>query len=117
MQRRGPSDASVLERLHAVIEERRSASPETSYVAKLLAAGAEAIAEKVREESEELIEAAASRDPEHTAQEAADLVFHAFVLLAEAGVEPSAVYAELEARFGTSGLVEKASRGRGPGES
>ena len=70
-----------------------------------------AIAAKVQEESEELIEAAASGDRKATAHEAADLFFHAMVLLEHAGVGPEQVFAELEGRFGTSGLVEKASRG------
>ena len=53
---------------------------------------------------------AAGADPTHTAEELADLIFHSWVLIAQAGVEPAAVYAVLEARFGVGGLVEKAGR-------
>ena len=101
----------ILDRLAAVIETRRGSRPEDSYVAQLLAGGHGAIAAKVREESEELIEAAAEDDPGHTAHEAADLLFHMLVLLADAGVSPGAVVEELERRFGTGGLVEKRARG------
>ncbi len=103
----------ILDRLYDVIRERANASPDESYVAKLLAGGVAAIAAKLREESEELIEAAGESDKAHTAQEAGDLLFHTWVLLAAVGVEPAAVFAELERRFGTSGLAEKAARGAG----
>jgi phosphoribosyl-ATP pyrophosphohydrolase len=110
--------ADILERLGAVIEQRRRERPDDSYVVRLLDGGHEAVAAKLREESEELIEAAASGDADHTAHEAADLLFHTLVLLAQAGVETAAVYAELERRFGTGGLEEKASRVEtGEGES
>ena len=105
--------AEILDRLAAVIAERRSEPREGSYTCALLEGGHGAIAAKVREECEELIEAAAGDDAAHTAHEAADLLYHAWVLLALAGVEPAAVWAELERRFGTGGLEEKASRGAG----
>jgi phosphoribosyl-ATP pyrophosphohydrolase len=106
--------SEILERLDAVIAERRGARPAGSYVVRLLDGGHDAIAAKVREESEELIEATGSRplDADHAAHEAADLLFHVLVLLAEAGVGTEAVFAELTRRFGTGGLDEKASRGR-----
>ena len=106
----------ILERLAAVIEQRQRERPEDSYVARLLAGGHAAISSKVREESEEFIEAAAADDPDHTAHEAADLLFHTLVLLAHAGVAPGAVYQELERRFGTGGLEEKRERSLGEGE-
>lgn len=102
--------SEILERLAEVIFQRHRERPEGSYVTTLLEGGSATIAAKVREESEELIEAAAADDRDHTAAEAADLLFHVFVLLAEAGVEPAAVYAELDRRFGTGGHVEKAAR-------
>jgi phosphoribosyl-ATP pyrophosphohydrolase len=108
--------SEILDRLAEVIEERRRERPEGSYVTTLLDGGLPAIAAKVREESEELIEAAAENDADHTAHEAADLLFHVFVMLAEAGVEPSAVYAELDRRFGTGGLVEKRLRNQSSNE-
>ena len=104
-------DARVLDRLAETIDARASAAdPESSYVARLLAGGLDAIAAKVREEAEELIEASAAGDPQHVAHEAADLLFHAFVLLRHADVAPERVYAELARRAGVSGLVEKAQR-------
>ncbi len=104
-------DPAVLLRLAQVIDDRMRERPEGSYVVRLLDGGLEAIADKVREESQELIEAAAADDGDHTAHEAADLLFHVWVLLGRAGVAPERVFAQLESRFGTGGLVEKASRG------
>jgi len=104
--------SDVLDRVYAVIRKRARARPEGSYVVKLLDGGLAAIGAKVREESAELLEAAAERDPAHVAHEAADLLFHVWVLLGAVDVEPARVYAELEKRFGVGGLTEKASRGR-----
>ncbi len=102
----------VFERLEQVIRERRRTRPERSYVVRLLDGGAAAIGAKVTEEAAELVEAAASGDAAAVAHEAADLFFHAMVLLASSGVDLSAVRGELERRSGTSGLDEKESRGR-----
>jgi phosphoribosyl-ATP pyrophosphohydrolase len=102
--------SEVLDRLFEVIEARRSARPQGSYVVSLLDGGHAAISAKVREEAEELIEAAAADDRAHTAEEAADLLFHCWVMLADADVQPEAVYRVLEARFGIGGLEEKAGR-------
>ena len=107
--------SEILDQLAAVIGRRHREMPDGSYTSALFRKGHAAIAAKLREESDELIEAAAADDRAHTAHEAADLFFHALVLLELAGVEPASVYAELERRFGTSGLEEKASRA--PGES
>ncbi len=104
------ADPGILLRLAQVIEERVRERPADSYVVRLLDGGLEAIAAKIREESQELIDAAAGDDAEHTAHEAADLLFHVWVLLGRAGVAPERVFAELESRFGTSGLAEKAGR-------
>ncbi len=104
--------AEVLDRLFAVIEERRHQRPEGSYVAELLDGGLDAVAAKLREESEEVIEAAASGDTSQIAHELADLLFHAWVLMAAVDVSPERVYALLEQRFGTGGVVEKAARAR-----
>ena len=105
---------SVFGRLMAVIEDRRQTRPQGSYTTRLLEGGLETIGGKVREEAAELIEAAAEsgRDANaHVVHEAADLVYHLFVLLAYKGVPLADVEAELQGRFGTSGLDEKASRG------
>lgn len=102
----------VLDRLFELIEERRRLRPEKSYVTSLFDGGHEAIAAKVREEAAELIEAAAGDDRKHTIHEAADLLFHTCVMLANADIRLEEVMAELEARFGVSGLEEKAARVR-----
>ena len=105
------NQAEILDRLYAVIRQRSEQRPDNSYVVSLLDAGLPRIAEKLREETDELIEAAGEGDAAHTAHEAADLIFHAWVLLASVGVEPESVYRVLGERFGIGGLEEKAARG------
>ena len=111
MAPRSDVSSQVLDRLFEVIERRRVERPTGSYVVTLLDAGLPAIAAKLREESEEVIRAAFDEDAHAVAHEAADVVFHLFVLLAARGIQPGAVYAELARRFGIGGLVEKAARG------
>jgi phosphoribosyl-ATP pyrophosphohydrolase len=106
------SRAEILDRLQEVIAERKRGRPEGSYVVSLLDSGLPAIVGKIREEAEELIEAAGEGDPAHTAHEAADLLFHVWVLLAEVDLPAEQVYEELARRFGIGGLEEKASRDR-----
>jgi phosphoribosyl-ATP pyrophosphohydrolase len=105
-------EEDVLPRLIEIIEERKRLRPEGSYVVSLLDGGLPAIAAKVREEAEELIEAAGRDDDAHTAHEAADLLFHLCVLLAHTGVALDDVLAVLDSRFGTGGFEEKAARGK-----
>ena len=100
----------VLAALAAEIETRKSASPETSYTAKLLSQGVENCAKKFGEEAVELALAAVLRDKAHTTAEAADVVYHLLVLLAASGVSLPDVMAELARRQGVSGIAEKASR-------
>lgn len=100
----------TLQRLETIIAERRSASADSSYVASLFAKGREKIAQKVGEEATETVIAALSGDPEKLTSEAADLLFHLVVLLAEGGVTVDQVLAELDRRDGVSGLAEKAAR-------
>jgi phosphoribosyl-ATP pyrophosphohydrolase len=104
-------DARVLDQLFAVIEGRRGSSTDASYTAKLLAAGAPKIARKVGEEAVEVLVAALG-ERARLAAESADLLYHLLVLWADAGIRPEEVWAELAGRRGTSGLAEKASRGR-----
>jgi phosphoribosyl-ATP pyrophosphohydrolase len=103
-----PSD--VLARLEDTIRQRLRASPDESYVAKLHARGLPVIARKLGEEAVEAVTAALSGSREELTGEAADLLFHLLVLLAEKGVPLADVLAELERREGTSGLAEKAAR-------
>jgi phosphoribosyl-ATP pyrophosphohydrolase len=100
----------TLEKLEASIMARKSVSPEASYTAKLLSQGTEKCAKKFGEEAFELALAAVLKDKAHTANEAADVLYHLLVLLQSADVPLADVMAVLEKREGTSGLVEKASR-------
>jgi len=97
--------------LFATIQERRAAAdPETSYVARLFSKGRDHILKKVAEESSEVLMASMDGDPAAVTRETADLLFHLLVAMAEAGVDPADVAAELRARRGVSGLEEKAAR-------
>ena len=102
----------TLSRLETVIEKRRAASADTSYVAALTAKGLPKIAEKVGEEATETIIAALIGSDAELTGEAADLLFHLLVLLGAKDISLSAVLAELDRREGTSGLEEKAARGQ-----
>lgn len=96
--------------LFDVIEERKKASPETSYVAKLMRRGAEKINSKIIEEADEVCEAALGNDREHLVYEICDLLFHTFVLASYKEINIEDIKKEFERRFGTSGLAEKAGR-------
>jgi phosphoribosyl-ATP pyrophosphohydrolase len=114
MTRRNDSGAgdpgSILERLAAVLESRKGADPERSYVAKLLAKGPDAILKKIGEEATETILAAKGGTPDRIVAETADLWFHCLVMLAHYGLSPNQVLDELARREGLSGLDEKAAR-------
>ena len=100
----------TLTRLETTIAQRRSASPDESYVAQLHARGLPVIARKLGEEGVETVIAALSGSREELVGEAADVLFHLMVLLGAKDVPLSDVLAELDRREGTSGLDEKASR-------
>jgi phosphoribosyl-ATP pyrophosphohydrolase len=102
--------SDVLTRLAEVLEARKTADPESSYVAKLYAKGLDAILKKVGEEATETVMAAKDGAPERLLAEVADLWFHTLILLAQQGHHPDQVLAELEQRFGLSGIEEKARR-------
>lgn len=96
--------------LEATIRTRLTADPGSSYVASLAAKGRAKIAQKVGEEAVETVIAALSGDRAALTGEAADLIFHLVVLLADGGVTLDDVRTELARREGVSGLVEKAGR-------
>ena len=100
----------TLSRLAATVAARRSADPDSSWVAKLNARGVPVIARKLGEEAIETVVAALSGSREELVGEAADTLFHLLVLLDAKGVAWDEVLAELERREGTSGIAEKASR-------
>lgn len=107
----------TLGRVAAVIESRKpenGGNPDTSYVARLMAKGDDAILKKIGEEATELVMAA--KDARHGAAsdkvlyECADLWFHSMVLLAQFNLTPQQVVDELARREGLSGIDEKAAR-------
>lgn len=101
----------TLARLAQTIADRRAVGDaEGSYVANLAARGLPTIARKVGEEAVETVVAALDGSDEDLIGEAADLLFHLMVLLAQRKVPLTAVLAELDRREGTSGIAEKASR-------
>jgi phosphoribosyl-ATP pyrophosphohydrolase len=113
-------DTHILDKLYAVLQERKGSDPESSYVASLYSKGSVKISEKIREEAEETIveglrleksadDAAIRKALTH---ESADLIFHWMVLLAHHDINPEEVFAVLEERFGISGHEEFASRSR-----
>jgi len=103
--------SDILNQLAEVLESRKGASPDSSYVAKLYDKGLDAILKKIGEEATETVMAAKDGNREQIVYETADLWFHTMVLLAQQGLGPDDVINELGRRFGVSGLEEKASRG------
>jgi len=104
---------NILIRLMDVIETRKRAPVSESYTRTLLDGGVDLLGTKLCEEAGELIEAVRLKGAERrnaVVHEAADLVYHLLVTLSYCGVAMADVEAELEHRFGTSGLVEKARR-------
>lgn len=106
-------DQTILHRLTETIRSRQGTDPESSYVARLLASGEDAILRKVAEESTETLLAAKSGDALHLVRETADLWFHCLVMLVHHGLGADDVLAELRRREGISGVDEKASRAAG----
>ncbi len=104
--------SDILAELATTLEARKGAPPDHSYVPSLYAKGLETILKKVGEEAAETIIAAKGDDDQAVVYEVADLWFHTLVLLAERGLHPHQVLAELERRMGVSGHEEKAKRGR-----
>lgn len=108
------ADSDVLKALDAVLQARKEATGDNSYVASLYEKGLNKILEKVGEEASEVIIAAKDCDGEQGQDallgEIADLWFHSMVLLAQQGLSSAQVLAILQKRFGLSGHVEKASR-------
>ena len=102
--------SDTLNKLAEVLEQRKQADPDSSYVAKLYDKGLDAILKKIGEEATETVMAAKDGDREKIVRETADLWFHCMVLLVHQGLHPRDVSRELERRFGLSGLEEKAGR-------
>lgn len=107
----------VLTALADVISARRSESPDTSYVAKLLAKAPDGVLKKIGEEATELVMAGKDGQPDRIVSEMADLWFHCLVMLEQHHLRPEAVFGELARRQGLSGLTEKAMRAQMSGPS
>jgi phosphoribosyl-ATP pyrophosphohydrolase len=104
--------SDILAELARVLEERKTANPEDSYVAKLYDKGLDAILKKIGEEATETVMAAKEGNKDQIIYETADLWFHTLVLLAQQGLKPDDVLNELGRRFGVSGIEEKANRSK-----
>ena len=104
--------SDTLQQLAQILEQRKQEPADKSYVASLYAKGLNHILKKVGEEAAETIIAAKEGDREQIVYETADLWFHSMVMLADQGLGPDDVLAELQRRFGLSGLEEKAQRNK-----
>lgn len=104
--------SDILKQLDSILEQRKTENPHDSYVASLYAKGIDAILKKIGEEATETIIAAKEGDKSKIIYETADLWFHTLVMLKQQDLDSGDVLQELQRRFGTSGLTEKASRGK-----
>ena len=104
------NDKNILDAVYQVVQERKKNPSEQSYVASLYARGLDKILGKIGEEATEVAVAGKGGKLDEVVSEVADLWFHTLVLLSYYDLPPEKIYAELERRFGTSGLAEKASR-------
>ncbi|KAF3984600.1 MAG: phosphoribosyl-ATP diphosphatase [Methylococcales symbiont of Hymedesmia sp. n. MRB-2018] len=102
--------SDVLQQLAEILEQRKKQSADESYVASLYAKGLDHILKKIGEEAIETVIAAKDGDKKQIVYETADLWFHSMVMLADQGLGPDDVLAELQRRFDLSGLEEKAQR-------
>lgn len=107
----------ILDQVYRLIQERKRLPQADSYVAALFQGGTDRILKKVSEEAGEVLLASKNGKPEEIVHEVTDLIFHTLMVLGYHDVPPEAVYRELAARFGKSGLREKKPGGSGKGES
>ncbi len=109
-------NSSIFSQLMAVIVERKANPPARSYTTSLFQGGVAKIGDKIIEEANEVVEAGAEPTDtrqQHVVHEAADLIYHLFVLLGHCGIPLERLEGELQQRFGVSGLDEKAARSQG----
>ncbi|HEV7664794.1 MAG TPA: bifunctional phosphoribosyl-AMP cyclohydrolase/phosphoribosyl-ATP diphosphatase HisIE [Chloroflexota bacterium] len=92
------SGEAAAELFDTILQRQHDANPESSYVARLISSGVDRIGKKVGEEATEVVIAAKNADPAELAHEIADLWFHTYVLLAQQGMTPEDVWAELRGR-------------------
>jgi len=104
--------SDTLIKLAEVLEARKNADPDSSYVASLYHAGTDKILKKLGEEATETVIAGKGGNREEIIYETADLWFHSLVLLSHNDISPQEILTELDRRFGLSGIEEKASRSK-----
>jgi phosphoribosyl-ATP pyrophosphohydrolase len=109
------ADATVLDRLFAVVESRRGTDPTISHSARLLSRGPAKVAQKFGEEAVECLIEAVAGNRDALIAESADVLYHLLVLWISVGVLPGEVWSELTRREGISGIAEKASRAQPAG--
>lgn len=107
----------IIQAVYQVILDRKANPDEASYTSTLMQKGIDKILKKIGEEATEVVIAAKGGSHDEIVYETADLIFHLLVMLGYHDIPPSAVYEELSRRFGTSGLLEKASRIRNSNNS
>lgn len=91
--------SDMLERVFAVVEDRKANPKLGSYTNRLLEAGQDEIVKKIGEEAIEVVLAASQQGDERLISELADLTYHCLVLLASRNLTPSHVANELERRY------------------
>ena len=102
----------ILSTLEKILEQRKSATADNSYVASLYSQGTDKILDKISEESAEVIKAAQDEGNDKIIHEVADLWFHTLVLLRHKNISIKEIETELIRRFGVSGHTEKAVRNK-----
>lgn len=105
-------DNDILAKLDQILAERKTASPDSSYVAGLYHKGLNSILKKVGEEAAETVIASKDGKKEEIIYETADLWFHSMVMLAHHNISSQEILDELARRFGLSGLEEKKQRSK-----
>jgi phosphoribosyl-ATP pyrophosphohydrolase len=104
--------SDILDQLDQILEQRKTQSPDASYVSSLYNKGIDTILKKIGEEATETVIAAKDGDKQKIVYETADLWFHCMVMLAHQGLSSQDVLLELQRRFGLSGLEEKSQRSK-----
>jgi len=104
--------SDILSKLSEILEARKDADPESSYVASLYHSGTDKILKKLGEEATETVIAGKDGNRDEIIYETADLWFHSMVLLAHNNISPDDILNELDRRFGLSGIEEKEMRGK-----
>lgn len=100
----------IIDELYHTILERKNGDPASSWTAKLLSKGDNAILKKVVEEAGEFAFAFKDNNEAEIIYECADLVYHVLVALGHKNISPDRIKQELMRRVGTSGIAEKNSR-------